>query len=725
MSNFEPTNEQLKTRSSETAEALLTMQPGETLMGKFKIVDLLGVGGMGSVYRVDHLYLGRQFALKCLNKQQANDVSWRRFQNEAKAASKLDHPNLIKVHEFDLMPDGRPFILMDLVQGKTLSDLTKDIGSLPVSRALDIMIQVAFAVQYAHDQGIVHRDLKPTNIMVIPPAAEGEKETIKLVDFGIAKLTGIDEFNQQTLTKTGEIFGSPLYMSPEQCTGTLVDHRSDIYSIGCVFYELLTGAPPFIGENALSTMMKHQGEKPLSLKEASLGTTFPQALEQILAKLLEKDPNKRYQNCNALVIDLIPLTQDGGNENLLARLNPLTAIPPRQGQTTQFLPRETNKSKFDTQKKTLVLAILVTAIAFFAAGYATCFFTLPKKETTQDTSDADDPLQGQPGGKKLSVAPGSFYERRGNDDFFHFPAELETLGILYFNPKGKAEAKLSVRIPPNSLVALEAAPYLLTHPDIFDGFRPQDISLLDFGNSDAAKTDSFKKLARFTGLRALNVAKTSITAGDMQYLQPLKSLLCLVIGYNLHLKSKDLLTLKILPNLRILDVSDMFDVSDILNEVAALPNLRQLVLGHCRLHDKDLKTIAKSKSIKILSLVSNTEITDEGLKYLKDMDQLQWLALSGTSITAKSLDTLLAIRDLNRVEMMATNCTKDEMQKIERELKRAKPNLKFDKKETAPQNTKLTMPEFPWVGPGLHTHLNEVKVNGEIEKKFDLNSPQL
>ncbi len=120
-------------------------------------------------------------------------------------------------------------------------------------------------------------------------------------------MTGVDEFNQQTLTKTGEIFGSPLYMSPEQCTGIAVDHRSDLYSLGCVFYESLTGAPPFIGESVLSTMMQHQGEKPLSLKEASLGTQYPHILEEIVSKLLEKDPNNRYQTANALAKDLIHL----------------------------------------------------------------------------------------------------------------------------------------------------------------------------------------------------------------------------------------------------------------------------------------------------------------------------------------------------------------------------------------------------------------------------------
>ncbi len=130
---------------------------------------------------------------------------------------------------------------------------------------------------------------------------------VKVVDFGIAKLTGQDEFTQQTLTKTGEIFGSPLYMSPEQCTGIAVDHRSDLYSLGCVIYEALTGAPPLVGESALSTMMKHQSEEALSLKEGSLGIEFPQQIEQIVSRLLAKDIQQRYQSAQYFTADLVYL----------------------------------------------------------------------------------------------------------------------------------------------------------------------------------------------------------------------------------------------------------------------------------------------------------------------------------------------------------------------------------------------------------------------------------
>jgi len=262
--------------------------PGTILLEKLKVIELLGQGGMGSVYRVEHLLMNRQFALKCLNKFQAADASWKRFQNEAKAAHLLDHANLLKVFEFGLLPGGQPYFLMELVEGITLADEIKRLGSLPVRRAIKIFIQVSFAIAYAHEHKVIHRDLKPSNIMLVQKP--GEPEFVKVVDFGIAKLTGLDEFNQQTLTKTGEIFGSPLYMSPEQCMGTGVDQRSDLYSLGCVFYEALTSAPPFFGESALSTMMKHQTETQLSLKEASLGLEYPAGLEKIITNLLEKDP---------------------------------------------------------------------------------------------------------------------------------------------------------------------------------------------------------------------------------------------------------------------------------------------------------------------------------------------------------------------------------------------------------------------------------------------------
>ena len=201
------------------AEAI-ELAPGVVLLDKYKVESLLGRGGMGSVYRIEHLLLQRPYALKVLNKQQTSEAAWRRFEIEARAANKLDHPNLVRVHDYGLLPDGQPYFIMDLIEGESLSDILKASGRLPLDRALKIFIQVGFALSYAHANGVIHRDIKPSNIMVATTSTEDARSVlVKVVDFGIAKLTGKDEFNQQTLTKTGEIFGSPLYMSPEQCLG--------------------------------------------------------------------------------------------------------------------------------------------------------------------------------------------------------------------------------------------------------------------------------------------------------------------------------------------------------------------------------------------------------------------------------------------------------------------------------------------------------------------------
>src|SRR5262249_28114870 len=161
------------------------------------------------------------------------------FQKEAQAASRLDHQNLVKAHDFGLVDEGRPYFVMDLVEGRTLSQRIKEEGPISVAEALKIFIPVCFGLEYAHDHGVVHRDLKPSNIM-LTMKSDGQYEP-KVVDFGIAKFVQEQEGTTTALTKTGEIFGTPFYMSPEQCKATNVDNRSDIYSLGCVMFEALTG----------------------------------------------------------------------------------------------------------------------------------------------------------------------------------------------------------------------------------------------------------------------------------------------------------------------------------------------------------------------------------------------------------------------------------------------------------------------------------------------------
>ncbi len=285
--------------------------PEQMLGGKYKIISLLGQGGMGKVYRVLQVFLNKELALKVLDSHRvSDDVQMRRFQLEAKAAHSLSHPNLVKVHDFGLLDDNQPYLVMDLVEGVTLSDYLHEHGPLGLDQAGPIFAQVCFGLSYAHEQSIVHRDIKPSNIMLASALPLGTEASVKILDFGIAKLASNEGGEIQQLTRTGEIFGSPLYMSPEQCSGAPIDHRSDIYSLGCVLFEALSGTPPHFGINALRTMMLHQSQAAPLLKEASLGKEFPEALEHIVSKMLQKSPVDRYQNLGLVAHDLSRVCAD-------------------------------------------------------------------------------------------------------------------------------------------------------------------------------------------------------------------------------------------------------------------------------------------------------------------------------------------------------------------------------------------------------------------------------
>ncbi len=284
---------------------------GHMLGGRYQVISCLGKGGMGVVYKVNQFFLNKEMALKTINKHCITETAIRRFQQEARTAFAIDHPNVITVNDFGLLDDDTPFLVMELLDGETLGERLKRCTRLSIEEAVGIFVQVCFGMAYAHELGVVHRDIKPNNIMLLSNVPEGTEGSVKIVDFGIAKYSAREGGEVQALTRTGEIFGSPLYMSPEQCLGGAVDHRSDIYSLGCVLFEALTGTPPCVGENALATMMKHQSQVAPTLKEASLGVDFPKDIEEIVATMLAKSPSKRYQNLGVVAHELAA-TKNGG-----------------------------------------------------------------------------------------------------------------------------------------------------------------------------------------------------------------------------------------------------------------------------------------------------------------------------------------------------------------------------------------------------------------------------
>jgi serine/threonine protein kinase len=274
---------------------------GSVLGSKYEIGAFLGAGGMSTVYKAKHLLTGKIVAIKLMHGKLLNDAtSLRRFQQEAKAASRLDHPNAITIYDMGVAGE-QPYLVMDYLDGEPLSALIKEVGKLEPKRALHIYIQACDALATAHKLGIIHRDLKPSNIMLV--VHDGAPDFVKLVDFGIAKITA-QEGDAQKLTTTGEVFGSPLYMSPEQASGKNLDVRSDIYSMGCLMYEGLMGHAPLQGDNVIMTLFKQVSEMPPPLRGLDADIRLTNWLNQILMKCLEKDPAKRYQTVDELRKDL-------------------------------------------------------------------------------------------------------------------------------------------------------------------------------------------------------------------------------------------------------------------------------------------------------------------------------------------------------------------------------------------------------------------------------------
>jgi serine/threonine protein kinase len=280
----------------------LAYLPGDIVDGAYQLTKLLGRGGMGAVFSCLHLTLNQSYALKLLSADQLSSEAWNRFQAEAKSLARLKHPGIVSIYNMGIDKGQCPYYVMDLISGEPLDSLIARVGPVPVEQALDLFIQVADALASAHLQGIIHRDIKPSNLM-LQFDSQSQTLRVKLVDFGIARLSK-QGLVTQSQTATGLIFGTPFYMSPEQCHGSRVDERSDIYSLGCALFETLTGRPPFVGDSAFHTFMLHQTEEAPTLASRMPEEEPSESLEMALGKMLRKSPDERYQAMKQVKHDL-------------------------------------------------------------------------------------------------------------------------------------------------------------------------------------------------------------------------------------------------------------------------------------------------------------------------------------------------------------------------------------------------------------------------------------
>lgn len=277
--------------------------PGTIVGASYEVIELLGRGAMGMVYRVKHITLPAEYALKILTDDKQDDVSVIRFQNEAQAIAKLNHPNIVAIYNFGLHEGSLPFYVMDLLAGEDLLDKIAYSGPMAPDMALPLFIEACAGLSFAHRKGILHRDVKPANLLILDrPDVHGA--SVKVVDFGIVKFAEELKPDSQKLTAMGIVCGSPSYMSPEQAMGQKVDPRSDIYSLGCSLFETLTGKVPFRGRSASDTMMMHVSAPSPSLASKNPEAKFSDDLEILVARMMAKERMYRYQTMDAVAQDL-------------------------------------------------------------------------------------------------------------------------------------------------------------------------------------------------------------------------------------------------------------------------------------------------------------------------------------------------------------------------------------------------------------------------------------
>ncbi|MDJ0764423.1 MAG: protein kinase [Myxococcota bacterium] len=400
---------------NESADPLI----GSFVGDRFLVHEKLGEGGMGVVYRAEQTAIKRPVALKVLHATLTQDESLHaRFHNEAAASSRLTHPNTVTIYDFGRTDSGSLYIAMEFIEGKSLDDEIQEKGPLAWRRASQIAGQICDSLSDAHSHNIVHRDLKPENVMLCKRG--GKSDFVKVLDFGIAKMLEDDGTDQrQALTKTGMVFGTPQYMSPEQIRGEKVDHRSDIYSLGVILYQVLTGQLPFTADTPMGVLSKHLVDTPPKFRDTDQTLVIPDAVEAVVMAALAKKPEDRPQTMAAFAQQLSNAAQGAPSESKADKqpiaATMVTATPGQSGSTqagppaslppTQVSPQMPGgavvpvaKQRSGRLKGILIVAILLVggvAVAWYlVAGSAGSGSDAPSPAAVAST--APPPLQVQP-----------------------------------------------------------------------------------------------------------------------------------------------------------------------------------------------------------------------------------------------------------------------------------------------------------------------------------------
>ncbi len=697
--------------SQQPGQSNESFKIGTVVVDTYKILDFIGQGGMGQVFKVEHLTLAKVLAMKILRQGQVSPEVWQRFRTEAQAIARVDHANIIKIFDMSQTKDGLPFYTMDFLQGESLADRLEEAGRLSIEEALPIFEQICTGLGFAHDRGIIHRDIKPGNIMILYGS-----EQVKIVDFGIAKLLSYDTNVHQGLTKPGEVFGSPLYMSPEQSLGQKVDYRTDMYSVGVTLFQALTGKPPLLGKSAVETIVLHQTVPAPSMSEMAVNTGFPQALEKIVAELMSKDPEQRPSSLYEVAEQLKALR--AGRAIRSSKSETLKISLPTSADDETLVEDDKNKQILIVSIPLLV--ILIATIAYVAyyldqkhqaelavknSPALKTMFTDNGKSREKPKEDVHDftPTKFAPitdsifeKSQALKITgvmtkeesslikqylaknkkPYSHAVKINGKDFlqFDFPEKF-SIGVVSYQIAGQnmesVLAQGKVLVPKGVQMRFDVEENSGTYPELLKFFRTNDIHALAVRYLPKNHPYVGAYVCKIKGLSQLDFRKNKeIQDADLKWIDNVPQYDYLNLAEN-PITASALVPLKMWSRVTGVNINYKMHVTALLKVLVAKQRLTRLSAARCGLGEDDYELISKLKQLNLLC-IRNNNLTDGQLAKLLKLNLLADLSLQRChGLSPKSIATLARFKNLKVL-------TVDEEvfePKVLQGLKKARPDL--------------------------------------------------
>lgn len=610
-----------------------------SLSSRYLVLESIGAGGMGVVVKAHDCVLKIDVAIKMLGKDPSG-VAAARLQREATAAGRLSHPNIARVLDFGQWQDGNPYMVMEYVDGKSLCQLIKDQKHLPEADAIPIFMQIANAMCFAHNNNIIHRDLKPSNV-ILKDGAENESQ-VKILDFGVARI--LDE--QLELTQKGAIVGSPLYLSPEQADGDQVTKLSDIYSFGCLMFEVLTGEPPFKGASAIETLYMHKNVAAPLVTDLISVQSVSRELVDLVDECLRKGPLNRPADFEAISQRLLEINQNLDCKTLVKEKKDVT--PSRQ------------KIRFEQILSSKVglfsLVLIVVAGLVFVFSIQQTQNQKIEQVKMEVKADNDLPFASPEGeGKFKSEHLGDLVIKQyakeliASSDQFCTDRSLEKLSKYKVNT-----LKCNAGTFTGSGLQYLQKPYL------------RSIYMLYSQLSD----ESLLYLTQFPNLNTVKVGSDSITNRGVENLTALKNLSVIQIESR-QITSKISDSLLKLPLLQEVSVTSPNLDAQFIEKLSGLKKLRDLELGGTPLSDNDFRSIAKLKDLRVLRL-GQSDFDPRSLRYLANNPNLHTLDLSNSQNISDELIENLILLKIEKVLLSHSNLNDRHLLKLSRMR-----NLKF------------------------------------------------